>query len=228
MVLASQLLREACCHRRIVECVFTFSILRREGDGVSADWLGCRSGHHGHYARRIQACAQEGANRHVTDQLSFNRQPEAFAEFIRQPPFREAKLITFWREGQVPVLRNSQRAVAKCGGMPGRQLVDTFEQGFRIGYPQKSKVLVQGLQVYSRLDLGDFQQRLGFGSKRQPPISAGVIERLNAEMIAGHKQQRSTAAKITDRKREHSVEAGDAPLAQFLIKMNNDFGIGVR
>src|ERR1700727_458702 len=76
-------------------------------------------------------------------------------------------------------------------------------------------------------DFRNSQQRLHFRGKRQLTPAQRVIEGLDAEMVAGHKQLGTAGAEIANCESKHAVEAMNAFRAFLLVEMDQNFGIGV-
>ncbi len=72
------------------------------------------------------------------------------------------------------------------------------------------------------------QQRAHFGRKREALRRLSVIERLDAQGVAGEEKQwrgRKSSAQIQQRECKHAPKLGQALLAPLFPRMHQDFGI---
>ena len=68
------------------------------------------------------------------------------------------------------------------------------------------------------------EQRLDLGSEHHARRELGVVERLDAEAVAGEQQPPRRA--VPHREGEHAAEAVDAALAPLLVAVDDDLGVG--
>src|SRR5690606_10583092 len=93
-------------------------------------------------------------------------------------------------------------------------------------YRVKAHVVVQRNRIDLRGRILALEQRRQ--RRRESPARRGfgVVQRLDAEPIA--RRERPARDALVDDEREHAVEALDAPLAPFGIRLQNDLGIARR
>lgn len=78
------------------------------------------------------------------------------------------------------------------------------------------------LRVYRRMR----KDRFRFGRVDQLAVKNTVIQRLFAKAVAG--DEKSFATRVPQRKGEHSIQMIDHRVAVSLIKMRQNFGVGLR
>src|SRR5262245_28702700 len=86
--------------------------------------------------------------------------------------------------------------------------------------------MAQRLPINRAIDFREGQNWLQLGGKGQPFFELCVIERLDAQAIAGEQQALETA--VPDCKREHSPQVVDTTRPIFLIQVNDAFGVALR
>src|SRR5258705_9851171 len=87
----------------------------------------------------------------------------------------------------------------------------------------KSKVFGQGERVGRDLEIRERQKRLYLGGERQTVSNSRVVQRLDAEAIAG--QQQTMASSVPQRECEHAVKLSQKAWAHLFIQMNDNFAI---
>lgn len=72
------------------------------------------------------------------------------------------------------------------------------------------------------------EQRLDFRGECETASEMGVVKGFYAEMIASNEHGRRARAEIADGECEHTVQALYAVRAFLFIKVDDDFGVGIR
>src|ERR1700723_190199 len=105
--------------------------------------------------------------------------------------------------------------------MPCGKFLNSAENCFGIGNPEKRQILMQGLQINFSVDFGDVEQSFHFRCECKLSAVMSIVERLHSKMVAGEKQLRPPRAQIANGKGEHAIEPLHAILAFLLVKVNH-------
>src|SRR5690606_5830159 len=83
----------------------------------------------------------------------------------------------------------------------------------------------QGLGVELRPHVGVAEQRLDLGGEHEPVARLGVVERLDAEPVAG--QEQPAPRPVPQREGEHPPQPVDAAVAVVLVEVRHDLGVAL-
>ena len=110
--------------------------------------------------------------------------------------------------------------------MAGFELLDAVDHRVRRGDVFVGQIFVERKQVNVAADRRMAEQRFQFRSEQKRRRIQRPIERLFAEPVARQKEPLLRA--IPDRKREHAVQFLQHLFAVLFVKMDQNFGVGVR
>ncbi len=128
--------------------------------------------------------------------------------------------------GKAPVAAQAEVPLAKRGGMGGRQLGDLGEDGTLAGRIAKGEVVMEGVQIHVPGHRGMAQEGLDLGREEEHSSPVPVVERLLPEAIA--RQEEGGSACVPDGEGEHTAQVVQAPLAAFLVQVQDGLGIASR
>ena len=125
----------------------------------------------------------------------------------------------------VPVAPGARLAVLDNQRVAGQQLANAAKQRRRADRVLERQIFGQRLGVgFDRRQ--ERQQRLGFGSEDEEAADDGVIERLDAEAVAGAEE--APAPVVPDREGEHAAQPVDAIGPVAVVCGKDAFGVGIR
>ncbi len=175
-----------------------------------------------HDRRRVDPAREARARGHVGDQPSLHRSLEAGAEFggVGRGVGRE-------RGRPVRLLVHTVGVDHRPRG--GGECADAGERGLRLVVVETvEQVVVQPLAVGHRLELGVGQHRLGLRREQHPAARrAGVVERLDAVVVAGEHEALARLPEIEDRQRPHPVEPSEAVGPPLEVGVEHHLGVAV-
>ena len=174
----------------------------------------------------VEAAAQEHADRHVGAQVLLHGVAERGVERldggIERGQIRlDRKRVTpeLARPGGVHVgERHGQKAA-------GSEFMNVLEMRARRRQREPRDVVEKGLRVALAADPRERQEAFQFGGKGEASVGERVIERLLAEVIAGHEQ--AVLPRVEQRKGEHAAELFEHRLAVLLVEMHQHLGVRV-
>ena len=172
---------------------------------------------------RVDAAAQERADRHVADLVGGDRIGQHLAQLLDQLAFG-GNLVGL--ELDVPVALDAQRRTA-LGHRKARrlELLHAVDDALRRRRRHEREQMAERLPVDRAIDLGQRENRLQLGRERDAAVDLRVVERLDAQAIAG--QQQPLVPHVPDREREHAAQMVDAPRAVVLVEVDDRFGVAV-
>ena len=107
----------------------------------------------------------------------------------------------------------------------GSQLEDALEERLGKGAELEAQVLLECLMVELARVVRMLEDALDLGSEDEAAVLLRVVERLDAEEIAGAEQLARIA--VPDGEREHAAQAVEHAFAPCQIAREQDFGVGV-
>src|SRR6202167_568912 len=157
-----------------------------EADRESLHRPGAGARHQGNNSRRIDATAEECAERNVGDEayLCCFKQTmlQLFETFFLA--LRSMRVV----RGKVPILADGYSSLFKSQKVSGGQLVNSGERTGGIGDVSIIEIFEKALRV----DFGEFgydrQNRFYFGTEIKISFVQGVVQRLFAKAVAGQNQ----------------------------------------
>ncbi len=161
--------------------------------------------------RRVDAAADERAQRHVGDQHRRHRPRQLAIESVDDVGQRPAMLGHVRRQ---PVAAARQGAVAHRQPVARQQLADVGVDAARGRDVLALEVERQRVGVDPPRQAGERQQRLQLRAEHQRPPVPSVVERLHAQVVAGNEEL--PLRLVPQREREHPGEPGQhafAPLS---------------
>ncbi len=162
----------------------------------------------------------------IAAQLGSDGGIKALAQFGHQGRFVVAELMAVGGKIQIPIFLDFQAALLEDRPVAGGQFQDAAKHRERIGHPQEREILLQSLRVDFSPHFGQQEDRLDFGGEGEAICIVQIVQRLDAEMVAG--QEQVAAALVPDGKREHAVEPPHALGTKPVIELEDDLGIAVR
>src|SRR5262249_57115067 len=127
-------------------------------------------------------------------------------------------------EGEIPVAADPDLARGEAQEMSGGKLLNTGQDGARIGHVAVAEVAGHAAQVEVAVDLGMGEQRTQLRSENEPAVAFRIVEGLLAHPVASCKER--LAFGIPDHEGEHPVELSDTILAELLPGVNDHLGVG--
>ena len=111
--------------------------------------------------------------------------------------------------------------------MAGRQHLHAAEERLRRVIDEAVREVVEHeLLVHLRFHRAEREQPLDLGRERERATVVDVDERLDPVAVAAAEQH--AAPRVPERERPHPVEAVEAVLAPLLVRVHDDFRVGVR
>ena len=107
----------------------------------------------------------------------------------------------------------------------GSQLEDALEERFGKGAELEAQVLLECLMVELARVVRMLEDALDLGSEDEAAVLLRVVERLDAEEIAGAEQLARIA--VPDGEREHAAQAVEHAFAPCQVAGEQDLGVGV-
>ena len=107
--------------------------------------------------------------------------------------------------------------------MPRRQLVHTGENGSRLRHVADRQVVHDGIRVERTGELRERDERAQLGRERDSVTSRPIVERLDAETIAGDEQ--APPPIVPDGEAEHPAQLPRQPCAVVLVQVDEGLGI---
>jgi len=107
-----------------------------------------------------------------------------------------------------------------------QELADVREERLLRRGIQERQIVVERAGVQIPRHPGCAEQRLDLGPEIQAASDERVVQRLDAEAIAGEEQPSALA--IEDGQPEHAAQAPERRGAPFLVAVHDHFGIGTR
>ena len=217
LVLGAEVLRDTLGVGRLV----VIAVRAVEADTERAHAGARRLAHEGHHRRRVDAAAEERAQRDVADHLIPHGLPE------ERDQLRAARLEAgpgpLLVEAEIPVRLRSDLAALGDETPTGGKLANAPEQGARRLHEPQPEELRGRLQIGAAVHARERQQRFDLRSEREPLPSLDVVQRLHAGAVTRHQQ--SSALEVPQREREDAVEAGDALVVIVLVGVDDDFRV---
>ena len=178
-------------------------------------------GDRAHDGRGVEAARDARANPDIGHHPAGNRAVDEVAEDRRVG-------APLGREERGPEAMLGDAIVACHQVRPGRDGRDVRHEGrpVMVVVPPP-QVLVDALVVGPRLERRAGQEALDLRREDEAPIEPDVIERLDPEVVPGEDQLRPGAALVEEGRGEHAVEAREARRPVQLVRLENDFGVGV-
>ena len=172
--------------------------------------------------RRIDAAGQEAADFHVSDFVRAHRFVEGAVDDV-SPLFQILGVVDLI--GDLVEALVAHPVALDNHEMAGQHLVNVLEHGLRIVHVLEAQVLGQHLLVHGLVELGVRQHALDFRRVHEAFALLLVVERLNAEDIAG--QNQTLAHIVPDSDGEHAAQAFEHPAAPFFIAVQDGFGVAI-
>ncbi len=195
-----------------------------EADGVRLDPRPGDLAHQGGDGAGIDAAAEKDAEGDVGDEPAPDGFPEPVDDLRRVFGRRAGDNRRFGvadvpvgKLGFLPVLENEQAA--------GQDFPDPAEDRARGRNVLESEEPGQGLEVDVPGNRG-LEEGLDLGGEIEPRSDPAIMERFDSQAVAG--QDEAAAFRVPEDDGEHPVEGVDEIRSPFLVKMNDDFGIGLR
>ncbi|MCX5682226.1 MAG: hypothetical protein NT049_00875 [Planctomycetota bacterium] len=177
-------------------------------------------------ARGIQPAREARADLDVgTRKAQANGVEEQLAELLDSRLFvRHGLLAPHGYLVPLPQRKFAARQVER-GALARQERPDALEERpLRVVVAVEREVIVDRRVVGPTRHVGVLQDRLDFRSENQPSARVPIVQRLDAEAVAG--QEEPPPRGVVDRKGEHAVEAVEALLAPLLVGMEDDLGVG--
>ena len=116
--------------------------------------------------------------------------------------------------------------------MAGGERIYAFNQGHGLNHGAEEQVAAERRLRKPRFDLAGSQQGPDFGGEKQVPINQSIVERLDAQPIAGQQHPRIASPgglrRLRQGKGKHPLQVLHAILSPFLISVDNHFGVAGR
>ncbi len=180
-------------------------------------------GQHPRHQRRVDAAAQERADRHVGNGVREHRFAQSPLRLAQQ---RLVILLPLLAVRQFPVALDAQLLVLEHERVPRRQLPDPLEQRALVGNVAERHVVKERLEVGLGRGEPRREDRLDLRGEREDAWKPGEEERLLPEPVA--RREQPLARRIPDREGEHSAQRLHAPVAVPLVEREEDLGIAGR
>ena len=173
---------------------------------------------HGRHDRaRIDAAAQERAQRHVAHEV----QADGFLDELAEP-LHEVRLgpSVLGLEAWIPVPFGAH-APARRGeqNVPGLELADAVDDAVRRGRAPEREEAADRAPVEVALDVDRLQQRLQLRREEELAAGLGIVERLDAQPVASHQQR--PAARIPEGEGEHAAQLLHAVGLVLLVEVDD-------
>ena len=173
---------------------------------------------------RVDAAAEEDAERHVGDQPRADRGREQPVELADQVGGRLAGLADGGRR-RAPVAALGEGAAGLPGQqVSGRQLAGAGEDRALAGDVAEDEVFVDRDRVELGADRGPGGERGQLRGEVEPVARVRVEERLLAEAVAGDQQR--PRPRVPDREGEHPLERVHEVGPVLLVEVDQDLGVG--
>ena len=172
-----------------------------------------------HHGRGIHAAAEQNADRNVTDHV----QPDGFIQKFDKLLFSVCCGYRGRIEIQVPVLMNFRITLSYDHVRARSQLEDVLEESILARNEIEGKKAIDDFRPHPSADLRIGQDGLDFRPKNERIRSDGVINRLDSHPVPGQHQR--LLALIPNRKSEHAPKSFYTGRPEFLIEVNDHFGI---
>ena len=179
--------------------------------------------HERHQAARVEPAGEEDTQRHVRDQVAFDRRVQVRSQLLHRLP--EAGHGCGRAEAQIPVAGDLCPAVFPDEQVAGGQLADAGEHGLRRRHELEAEVVVQGLMVDPPLHARVLEDGLDLRAEHQPAVLLRVVERLDADAVAG--EQQPLARGVVQGEAEHAAQVVDHVDPVLLVAVQDHLGIGV-
>jgi hypothetical protein len=189
-----------------------------EADREGLQRLGLLAGGEGDDAGRVDAAREQHTDRHVGNQVGADRAAQGLAQLARQLPGRATPdCIGCDRRGpRVAPLR--QPAVAPDGHGAGRKLARLGEDRQRRRDRVEGQVGGDGAGVDLTREAGLLQHRLQLRGEGERAVDEAVVERLDAEAVAG--EQQAPLAAVPESDCEHPPQALGEAVAVLLVEVD--------
>ena len=178
----------------------------------------------GHHAARVEAAREEGAHRHVRDELPLHRLCQVLAHLydgVLHRPLDELLV-----EGQfVEAPPALDAAVADAQRVARLELPNRLQHGQRRGAPQVEQVVVDRGVVQSAIDRGLLEQGLELAGEEHALRGLGEVERLHAHAVAHHHQR--AVPRVVEGEGEDAVEPLHHLLAIAQVEVEEHLGVAV-
>ena len=177
--------------------------------------------HGGDDGARVDAAAQEGADRHVADLVPRHGRGQEQTQPVDELLLRRA-LVGLERE--VPVPLDSDRPAGRRHRNPRRlELAHALDDAVRRSRRQKREQVAHAFPVQVPFDFRQLENRLQLRRKHEIAVDLRVVERLDAQTIAREKQLPPPF--VPDREGKHAAQIPDGLRAEVLVQMDDRFRI---
>src|SRR5215472_4454562 len=144
-------------------------------------WRGGGLCHQCHHCPRVEATTKKCSNLHISNHVTLNGIFEVISELLDPLLLR---LAVIWSRLNVPETGEIRLTIPVGQGMPGRKLLDSFEDGEIARNAQVHEVLSHcvgiDISTYARMDEEGFQ----FRTKYQAFGHFRVIQWLNSQTVS--------------------------------------------
>ena len=170
--------------------------------------------HERHDGARVDAAAEERADRHVADHPGPHGPPQLLKQPLLQR-LRGPRVVV--GEGHLPERLVGPDALAVDDQVvAGVVFLDALEHRPGRHHLAEGEEVVEGFLVELCTHPGQRQQRLDLGGEREEALLNGIVQRLDPDAVPG--QQQRLPFRIPERQGEHAVhpvqEAGPLPLVE--------------
>ncbi len=197
--------------------------LADEVDGEAAHLLALRGelpGGQGGHGRRVESAGEQGAARHVGDELAAHDVVEE-----RAHGGDGGVAVVGVRAGlQAPVHAGGQAGAVDGDDRAGLHLAHAVPEGVarRLDHDEQ---LAQAVQRDTGPDQRVGEDGLGFRAEEDAVVGGLVVERLDAHAVADHHQL--VVAAVPHGERVHAVEPFGDGVAPLQVAVQHDLGVGV-
>ncbi len=207
--------------------VSSYDGLALEADAERLDRRRLQPAHHADHDRRVDAAAQERAQRHVADETALDCSRDEIADAgDRFFPFD-------WRNGVGLRKSNLPERPRACASIrldrhhgARLELLDALVERCRTRDVAVNEVGRHGVRIGFDRDVRMSEEGLDFRRERDEPVRTVDEQRLLAGPIARDRQ--ATVALVPDRQREHPVELVDGVGALLLVQVDDRFRVALR
>ena len=172
---------------------------------------------------RVDASAHERAERHVGDQHRLDRACEPGVELLERGRLRQFVLGHVRRS---PELAGREPAVAYRQPVSGRQLADVAVDRERRRNVLALEIERERVEVECVREPRKWSQRLQLRAEGERALVPGVVERLDAQVIA--REEDLAAAAVPQSEREHAGDALEEPRPPRLPAVDQDLAVALR